>query len=330
MNTTFPFNPTAATSAGIHKYDGQLEDYSKAGVDARVAKLKQFEAEFAKLPPDPDRDLVLSTIRASLLEYQDGAQLGAQSGYLFERHHEQCIHHHEPDIRAAGSAPALADRARAEDAAGAGSGAGELEKSAEDLYRDRDSTSSRHLSFFQKDVPLAFKSVTDQKLLAEFRSANDAVIKALGDYQNYLKTDLLAALERRFPLGRGYLREEASIRRNGGYSARPPARNRLCRSAREPAEISRNWRCLSIRPRPRNRFWRRRSRIIRRRINCWRHFAIRSADCGTSSSPPTGDDSFARCCRFSKRRRRLCARLHSLPWIRPGLTKRSPKKLSST
>ncbi len=39
-------------------------------MDARVAKLKQFEAEFAKLPADPDRDLVLSTIRAGLLEYQ--------------------------------------------------------------------------------------------------------------------------------------------------------------------------------------------------------------------------------------------------------------------
>src|SRR5580704_7724719 len=64
----FPFNPTAATSAGIHKYDGQLEDYSKAGVAARVAELKKFEAEFAKAPADPDRDLVLATIRAALLD----------------------------------------------------------------------------------------------------------------------------------------------------------------------------------------------------------------------------------------------------------------------
>src|SRR6202158_6120336 len=66
----FPFNPTSATSAGIHKYDGQLEDYSAAGVAARVAKLKQFEAEFAKLPPEPDRDLVMSSIRASLLDLE--------------------------------------------------------------------------------------------------------------------------------------------------------------------------------------------------------------------------------------------------------------------
>ena len=32
----FPYNPTAATSAGIHLYDGRLEDYSKSGVAARA------------------------------------------------------------------------------------------------------------------------------------------------------------------------------------------------------------------------------------------------------------------------------------------------------
>src|SRR5579864_3980235 len=64
----FPFNPTSATWAGIHKYDDLLEDYSAAGIAARVARLTQFEGEFAKLPPEPDRDLVLSSIRASLLD----------------------------------------------------------------------------------------------------------------------------------------------------------------------------------------------------------------------------------------------------------------------
>src|SRR5580692_8808536 len=66
----FPFNPTTATSSGIHKYDGQLEDYSKAGIARRTASLKQFEAQFAKLPAGDDRDLVLNYIRASLLELE--------------------------------------------------------------------------------------------------------------------------------------------------------------------------------------------------------------------------------------------------------------------
>src|SRR5271170_1593156 len=66
----FPDNPTAATASGIHKYDGELEDYSKAGVVKRIAKLKGFEAEYAKLPESADRDLVVSNIRANLLELE--------------------------------------------------------------------------------------------------------------------------------------------------------------------------------------------------------------------------------------------------------------------
>ncbi len=66
----FPYNPTAATSAGIHTYDGRLEDYSKAGVAARVAALKKFEAEFAREPAGTDRDLVLNSIHAALLDLE--------------------------------------------------------------------------------------------------------------------------------------------------------------------------------------------------------------------------------------------------------------------
>src|ERR1035438_6916222 len=64
----FPFNPTTATYTGLHKYDAELEDYSKATIATKVAKLKQFEADFAKLPADADRDLLLSNVRAALLE----------------------------------------------------------------------------------------------------------------------------------------------------------------------------------------------------------------------------------------------------------------------
>ena len=62
----FPFSPTSATSAGVHKYDDKLEDYSQAGIAKRVAALKKFESEFAKLPESADRDLVLNSIRAGL------------------------------------------------------------------------------------------------------------------------------------------------------------------------------------------------------------------------------------------------------------------------
>jgi uncharacterized protein (DUF885 family) len=70
----FPTNPTAGTSAGLHQYDTRLEDYSRAGVDAHVKALKQWEARVAAVDPAPlservrgDRELVLNNIRSALL-----------------------------------------------------------------------------------------------------------------------------------------------------------------------------------------------------------------------------------------------------------------------
>jgi len=57
------------------------------------------------------------------------------------------------------------------------------------------------ISFFQTDIPLAFKAVKDPKLLADFRKANDAVIQALGDYEKYLKADVLPRSHGDFRLG---------------------------------------------------------------------------------------------------------------------------------
>jgi len=197
----FPFNPTSATAAGVHKYDGQIEDYSKAGVTARVAKLKQFEAEFARLPADPDRDLVLSNIRASLLEYETVRN--------WERN---------PDIYSSGisnSAFTIMSRTFAPPEARLRSLIERERKMPQVLSAARANLKNPPkiyteiaieqapgiISFFQKDVPLTFKSVTDQKLLAEFRAANDAVIKALEDYQVYLKTDVLPRSNGDFRMG---------------------------------------------------------------------------------------------------------------------------------
>src|ERR1700691_2343937 len=66
----FKFNPTVGTASGFHQYDTQLEDYSKTALDASMKALHRAEREFAALPADPDRDLILSYIRASLLDME--------------------------------------------------------------------------------------------------------------------------------------------------------------------------------------------------------------------------------------------------------------------
>ena len=197
----FPFNPTTATYAGIHKYDGQLEDYSRAGVAARTAKLKQFESEFAKLPADPDRDLVLSNIRSSLLELETIRN--------WERN---------PDTYPSGissSAFTIISRTFAPAEARLRSLISRERKMPRVLAAARENLKNPPkifteiameqapgiISFFEKDVPLAFQSVSDTKLLAEFRDANGAVIRALRDYEQYLKTDVLPRSHGDFRLG---------------------------------------------------------------------------------------------------------------------------------
>src|SRR5690348_6032958 len=72
-----PTNPSAATSYGVHEYDGKLEDYSRAGIDAEVKALKGWEQRVAAVEPGSlslyvrgDRDLALNNIRSALLTLQ--------------------------------------------------------------------------------------------------------------------------------------------------------------------------------------------------------------------------------------------------------------------
>jgi uncharacterized protein (DUF885 family) len=57
------------------------------------------------------------------------------------------------------------------------------------------------VSFFQNDVPAAFKDVSDGALLAEFQQVNGAVIDALHSYEAFLKTDLLPRSQGEFRIG---------------------------------------------------------------------------------------------------------------------------------
>jgi hypothetical protein len=50
----FHYGPTGGTLTGFHQYDAQLEDYSRANIDAEIASLKQFEARIQAIHPGDD------------------------------------------------------------------------------------------------------------------------------------------------------------------------------------------------------------------------------------------------------------------------------------
>ena len=197
----FPFSPTTATSAGIHKYDDKLEDYSKAGVAKRVAALKKFESEFASLPESPDRDLVLNSVRASLLELEtvrgwernpDNYSSGiTNSAFVIM---SRTFARPEARLKSLTARERLMPKVLAEARANL--------KNPPRIYTEvAIEQMPGNISFFENDVPLAFKAVTDAKLVADFRAANNAVISSLKEYEQWMKKDLLARSQGDFRLG---------------------------------------------------------------------------------------------------------------------------------
>jgi hypothetical protein len=74
------------------------------------------------------------------------------------------------------------------------------------------------VSFFERDVPLAFADAKDPALKAEFAQTNAAVIAGLKSYLDWLKIDLLARSNGDFRIGATGIQPEVEVRRDGGHS----------------------------------------------------------------------------------------------------------------
>ncbi|MEP7352260.1 MAG: DUF885 domain-containing protein [Acidobacteriota bacterium] len=208
----FPLNPTTATASGIHKYDGKLEDYSRAGMENRSAALQSWLIALNTMPEPQDavgkadRQLVLSYLRASQLE--------VDTIRMWER---------DPDHYSSGitsSAFTIMSRtfASPEDRLAS---LIEREKAMPKVLQDARlnlknppkiyteiaiAQMEGNISFFEHDVPLAFNKVSASKkrgakLLDDFKQSNAAVMAALRDYGQWLKSDLLPRSNGDFRLG---------------------------------------------------------------------------------------------------------------------------------
>jgi len=197
----FKFSPTTGTSSGFHQYDTQLEDYSKAGIDAQTKALHQAEKEFAALPPDPDRELILSYIRATLLDIEqvrtweknpDIYSSGVTNSVfvIMSRTFAPPADRLKSVIARERQFPTVFDAARAN------------LKNPPRIYTEVAIEQLPGIvSFFQNDVPSAFKEVKDPALLAEFKKSNDQAMDVLKRYQEFLEKDLLARSKGDFRLG---------------------------------------------------------------------------------------------------------------------------------
>ncbi|HEY3998176.1 MAG TPA: DUF885 domain-containing protein [Candidatus Xenobia bacterium] len=204
----FGYHPTDGTQAGFHQYDSRLEDVSAASRAAEAADLHSFLKRFEALPPASlspsdriDRDLLIHTIRGQLLElerirswrknpdqYTSACTVSAFS--LISRTFRTPPDRLEALIEREKAMPGVLQEARANLA----HCPPEFVEIALDQLPDS-------ISFFQHDVPEAFKTLQGDPLMAEFQASNEAVINALQAYQDWLKAVVAPHADGDFRLG---------------------------------------------------------------------------------------------------------------------------------
>ena len=208
LNVLFQYNPTRATSLGLHQYDEKIEDNSKTALEREIHALRELEKRAAafdasKLPESvrEDQELLLSKLRGRLLDLEQVRNWernpdfysGDASRTIFTLISRRFA---PPEVRLRSvvarerQIPVSFEHARAN------------LKNPPRIYTE---IALKQLpgiiSFFEKDVPQAFSEVRDQKLLASFKDSNDAVIAALKQYQEFLQKDLLPKSNGDFAIG---------------------------------------------------------------------------------------------------------------------------------
>ena len=201
-------SPTYATYLGLHQYDAQLEDFSRAAVDDELAAVARFKSALTAIDVRGLNE-VNRQDREYLLHVLESRRLDASEVRAWAR---------DPDIYSSGVtgaayelikrdyAPAaerlrsLIAREKAMPAAFA-----EARRNLTDVPRIYAEIAIEQLDgnqeFFRTAVVEAFADVKDAALQAEFKRANDAVIAALGEYKAWLQRDLLPRAHGNFAWG---------------------------------------------------------------------------------------------------------------------------------
>jgi uncharacterized protein (DUF885 family) len=152
-------------------------------------------------PPDSDRELVLSTVKASLLELEtirmwernpDRYSSGVTSSifYIMSRNFASQDERLKSVIARERQIPAVFQAAR------------QNLKNVPKIYAEVTLEQLPGITrFFQNDVPKAFDKVTNQKLLDEFKQANSAVVDSLKQYQDFIQKELLPKADGDYRIG---------------------------------------------------------------------------------------------------------------------------------
>ena len=208
LEFTYKQNPSNATYLGIHKYDDLIADYSAAAVKSEAEAIKSFQTRLNDVDAEalsPEAQLDLQQTKQTL----DGMLLRDETIRPWAK---------DPDIYSSGitnDAFVMISRTFAPPEQRLKSLTARLKLMPNVLAEARKNLDNPprvyteiaidqldgNRDFFALDVPAAFADVKDAALLADFKTAKDAVIAALNDYKAWLESDLLPRSNGAFAYG---------------------------------------------------------------------------------------------------------------------------------
>jgi uncharacterized protein (DUF885 family) len=204
----FPANPTLATTAGIHRYDAQLEDFSRAEVDRQVGVLRGYLQRFQAVDAaalservQGDRELLLSSIQASLLTLQTVRPWQKDPNFYINGITNSVYVLMERDFAPLDERLRLVCARERQMLAALQAARANLRNPPRIYTEIALEQLPDIVRFFQDDLPAAFAGVRDVALGAEFGAANARVTAALQDCQRWLAHELLPRSHGRFRLG---------------------------------------------------------------------------------------------------------------------------------
>jgi uncharacterized protein (DUF885 family) len=210
FDAQFRARPSAGTEAGLHQYDGQLEDLSRARIEARITELKQLQARLTAF--DRTRLSFDDAIDAQALE---GDLLGALQGLEILRTWET---NPMAYVRVPGNgvdglikrdfAPAhdrlrsIVARLRAVPSVYAAARAN-VKNPPKEFTDLAIRMCKGSVGYFERTVPQWAKAAAgeDAALFAEFEKANADVVKATRELAAWLETDLLPRSKGSYAIG---------------------------------------------------------------------------------------------------------------------------------
>jgi uncharacterized protein (DUF885 family) len=209
FTASFAADPNSATEAGFHDYDGKLNTRSKEAITARVAELKGLKAKLENVDVSKldktelvDRLMLIANANAQLLELESiqnwrrnpdsySSDASSEIFSLIKRNFAPAEDRLRNVISREKQIPVLLKNAREN-----------LSGTPKIYTQVALEQLPGTIGFFENAVPDAFVGVTNKELTEEFSKSNHAVIAALKDYEQYLKSDVLPKSVDNFAIGK--------------------------------------------------------------------------------------------------------------------------------